>query len=1110
MIGSMHMRKCVFLLFLLFLWLTVGSPVHGKKPGSADNLEAIAGEEQVSPEWLEWGLVTGGGLLLLLLVGAGILRVQVGVRTRELQTEVVERQRAQEKLAALHALDRELVLTDDRQRIADAVVEAASRVLEFRVCGLWLVDQGSNTLVRYAHTAGNPVPDIDPLPLDGEQGITVAVARSGEQIYVSDVTADPRYISSGSTVRSELCVPLKVKERVIGTLNAESARPAAFSDDDQRLFQTLADVAAVALENARLHRVVADLAARLEEEVAARTHDLDRRSLELMVAAEVARDATRSVGLDELLNRAANLIRERFGFYHAGIFLVDEQGEYAVLRAATGNAGRQMLADGHKLKVGEVGMVGYVIQTGHPRIVLDVGADAVHFENPLLPETRSEMTLPLQVGERIIGALDVQSRREAAFDKGDVAVLRIMADQLAVAIEKARLFEQTQAILEERLGTVVSNAPIILFALDREGTITLAEGKGLGTPGLVPDGSIGQSIFALYPDAPEVLETVRRALAGETLTSTIHLAGSVFEAWCSPLYDPSGSVSGAMSVLTDITERVQAEDALRRYAERLKTMYKIDQAVLEAQSPEAIAQAALDHMRTLVPCYTATVHLYDSEQREVTPLAFYCNGKAESEFDPATWEAAGTMEGTEDIIAELGQGHAYVNQDIRAISQPPPVFQLLQAMGVSSFCAVPLVAHSELIGFINLGAEELDAFGEEHIEIAHEVAASLAVAIQQARLHQQVQRHATELEQSVAERTAELREEQARIRAILDAAGEGIIVTNLAGAILYMNPAASRLTGYSLSEASLDTPRLWNSGKHSQEFYEQMWKTILSGEVWRGELINERKDGTLYDAALTIAPISDGQGRPMGFVGIQNDISHLKELDRLKDEFVSNVSHELRTPLANIRLYLSLLQRGKQERREYHLKVLHRETDRLGGLIEDLLNLSRLDRAETVPMESVNLEAIVAGVLTSHLLQAEVSQIDLSLEPQPNLPLAWANRAQIIQVLTNLLGNALAYTPTGGQVTVSLSQGGSDGRAHVVVAVADNGPGISAKDLPHIFDRFYRGAAGRQSSAPGSGLGLSICKKIVDFHGGRIEVESEEGQGTTFTVWLPVAPRVSG
>ena len=187
----------------------------------------------------------------------------------------------------------------------------------------------------------------------------------------------------------------------------------------------------------------------LEKRVAERTRDLERRNTQLQVAAEIAREATAIHDLDELLELAVNLIRGRFGFYHAGIFLLDEKNEYAVLNAATGEAGREMLSRGHRLKIGQVGMVGYATASGQARIALDVEHDPAHYKNPLLPETRSEMTLPLKVGERIIGALDVQSQYSNAFTEDDIAIMQVMADQLAIAIENARLIQQSQENLRQ-------------------------------------------------------------------------------------------------------------------------------------------------------------------------------------------------------------------------------------------------------------------------------------------------------------------------------------------------------------------------------------------------------------------------------------------------------------------------------------------------------------------------------------------------------------------------------------------------------------------------------------------------------------------------------------
>ncbi|HIQ01516.1 MAG TPA: GAF domain-containing protein, partial [Anaerolineales bacterium] len=182
--------------------------------------------------------------------------------------------------------------------------------------------------------------------------------------------------------------------------------------------------------------------------VAERTADLERRSLQLEAAAQVAREAAGIRDVGELLEETVRLISERFGFYHAGIFLLDRAGEWAVLRAASSEGGRRMLRRGHRLRVGEEGIVGHVAATGRSRIAQAVGEEAVFFDNPDLPETRAEAALPLAVRGRIIGVLDIQSRREGAFTEEDVAILRVMADQLALSIENARLLMESRRALE--------------------------------------------------------------------------------------------------------------------------------------------------------------------------------------------------------------------------------------------------------------------------------------------------------------------------------------------------------------------------------------------------------------------------------------------------------------------------------------------------------------------------------------------------------------------------------------------------------------------------------------------------------------------------------------
>jgi GAF domain-containing protein len=186
----------------------------------------------------------------------------------------------------------------------------------------------------------------------------------------------------------------------------------------------------------------------LENRVVLRTKDLERRSIQLQAVAELGNAITSLRDLNAMLTQATVLISQRFGYYHAGIFLLDEHGEYAVLESANSEGGKNMLERGHRLKVGETGIVGFVTKTHQSRIALDVGLDAIYFDNPDLPETRSEIALPIIAGGQILGALDVQSTEPQAFSEEDSRTLQVLADQLAVAIQNARLFEQSESALE--------------------------------------------------------------------------------------------------------------------------------------------------------------------------------------------------------------------------------------------------------------------------------------------------------------------------------------------------------------------------------------------------------------------------------------------------------------------------------------------------------------------------------------------------------------------------------------------------------------------------------------------------------------------------------------
>ena len=209
------------------------------------------------------------------------------------------------------------------------------------------------------------------------------------------------------------------------------------------------EIGALAISFNQMATELQDIIGKLEQRVSDRTRELENQTLRVRVAAEIARDAASSRDLTELLENSAKLILERFHFYHTGVFLIDKNREFAVLTASTTDAGKQLIASEFKLHLGEASVVGRVASTGEPRISLDTGLDAVHLKNPLLPNTRSEMALPLKVGNLVIGVLDVQSDQPQAFSQDDVAILQVMADQLATAIERTRLLQEVEFNLKE-------------------------------------------------------------------------------------------------------------------------------------------------------------------------------------------------------------------------------------------------------------------------------------------------------------------------------------------------------------------------------------------------------------------------------------------------------------------------------------------------------------------------------------------------------------------------------------------------------------------------------------------------------------------------------------
>jgi len=372
-----------------------------------------------------------------------------------------------------------------------------------------------------------------------------------------------------------------------------------------------------------------DMIGKLEQRVADRTLELESQSLRLRVAAEIARDSATAQNLNELLDQAAQLICNRFGFYHAGIFLLDLNKQYAVLVASPTEAGKKMIENNHKLRVGETGIVGRVAASGEPRVTLNTGADAVYFNNPYLPNTRSEMALPLKVGNNVIGVIDVQSDQEQAFNEDDVAIMQVMADQLATAIERTRLLQEVQKNLKELEGAY--------------GRITSESWKKLASSNLI--GNIGYHFDNIrlesVTEMPDLANTAFKT--GMMASSNANGSGVFTEHMIALPIKLRGQTIGVVNLKLkedyDHSTMQVIEAATERLASALESARLYEEARLRADREEAISRVT-----TAISASTEYEQILQATVREIGNILSDTEVAIQIVEDPASSKRADQRE----------------------------------------------------------------------------------------------------------------------------------------------------------------------------------------------------------------------------------------------------------------------------------------------------------------------------------------------------------------------------------------------------------------------------------------------------------------------------------
>jgi PAS domain S-box-containing protein len=362
---------------------------------------------------------------------------------------------------------------------------------------------------------------------------------------------------------------------------------------------------------------------------------------------------------------------------------------------------------------------------------------------------------------------------------------------------------------------------------------------------------------------------------------------------------------------------------------------------------------------------------------------------------------------------------------------------------------------------------------------------------------------------TLADVTAEVKAEVAasHFRAVVESSHDAIISRDLDGVITSWNTGAQRLYGYSPAEAIGQPLSMLAPPEGGHDASELPRRVNVGEQVVDLETLRQRKDGSLVDVSLTTSPILGAAGVVVGASIIARDISDRRRTEQLKDEFLALVSHELRTPLSSIVAYIELLLdeelKDSNLRRQF-MEIIDRNSIRLERLVGDLLFVAQLESANlSLSMEEVDIVAVATESVEAATPRAQQVHIALMLAACEGPLMLTGDPGRLGQAIDNLISNAIKYSPEGGDIEIRVARVG-DG---CVIDITDNGVGIATEEQTHLFDRFFRGTQAADLHIQGVGLGLSIVKRIIEGHGGRVDVVSTPGAGATFRLSIPLSQR---
>ncbi len=899
--------------------------------------------------------------------------------------------------------------------------------------------------------------------------------------------------------------------------------------------------AAVAIENAHL------------------MEDLQRRLNILSFFNDLNRAVTARLDLRSALQAVVEAVPRLVHCRGSIVFLLNEStGQYEV-RAAQGHDLSQMPT--RTVASGE-GLVGKVVQSGMPLSVPEVADDTYVHPGPVI-------LAPLSIGGKVMGVITADQPERGTFTPTDLAVLTALADQVAVAVQNARLFEETVERTEE-LSTILEASSALSFTLDLDWVL-----YALGERLIAVTSADGCTISEWNRDTDEV------TVVWETREEDAPLACTIYRAPDKPVIyevlltqEPIALTASEMQAASLLREREAQTLLLLPMIARGQTIGLVELerrqdarpfAASEIRLAQVIANqaaVAIQNARLYEEIRRFTEELERRVEERTQELARALRDlTAERDRIEALYRIASQVASSLDVgqilhrtleivVQTTGADQGFVLlidpqtgtlvrraavgiPDHLPVTGLPTRFRRGEGLGgwvvahkeptiipelshdprwipgaewedQRSGLAVPIEMAGEILGALLLFSSAPGFFTEDHLHLVEAAAAQIANAVNNANLYDLIRQQAEDLGAMLKQQQVEA----AKSQAILDGVADGVLFADASGKVVLFNPAAERI---------LEIPRQQAIGRSIREMLGlygvegRKWLEAL--EDWAihpadrtpEDFVAERLQLGTRVVSVHASPVIRGT-EYLGTVSVFRDITAEVEADRAKSEFISTVSHELRTPMTSIKGYADLLMLGMagslSEQQKHFISIIRNNAERMVALVNDLLDISRIESGRIqLELRAVVIHEVIYQVISTLQGRAQNKGLTLEVQIPENLPAVWGDANRVAQILTNLISNAIQYTPPGGKVTISAHPN----RDMMEISVADTGIGISRENQQKIFDRFFRADDPLVQETPGTGLGLPITASLVQMHGGQIWVESELGEGSIFTFTLPLA-----